>query len=132
MLWFMCNISLVPGSLVSKLFSPANYMLYYFWSSTRSSINCVRYWRRWWGWNFINLKVTFCFFGVGYKLRENCSNTDVFLVRIFRHSNWVPVWISGLSISPYSVRMRENTDQKRLRIWTLFTHWYPSSSYQFF
>ena len=25
------------------------------------------------------------------------------------------------SISPYSVRMRENTDQKLLRIWTLFT-----------
>ena len=25
------------------------------------------------------------------------------------------------SISPYSVRMRENTDQKILRIWTLFT-----------
>ena len=24
-------------------------------------------------------------------------------------------------ISPYSVRMRENTDQKLLRIWTLFT-----------
>ena len=25
------------------------------------------------------------------------------------------------SISPYSVRMRENTDKKLLRIWTLFT-----------
>ena len=25
------------------------------------------------------------------------------------------------SICPYSVRMRENTDQKKLRIWTLFT-----------
>ena len=25
------------------------------------------------------------------------------------------------SISPYSVRMRENTDQKKLRIWTFFT-----------
>ena len=24
-------------------------------------------------------------------------------------------------ISPYSVRMRENTDQEKLRIWTLFT-----------
>ena len=24
------------------------------------------------------------------------------------------------SISPYSVRMRENTDKKKLRIWTLF------------
>ena len=27
------------------------------------------------------------------------------------------------SISPYSVRMRENTDQKKLCIWTLFTKW---------
>ena len=26
-----------------------------------------------------------------------------------------------LRISPYSVRMRENTDQKKLLIWTLFT-----------
>ena len=26
-----------------------------------------------------------------------------------------------LRISPYSVRMQENTDQKKLRIWTLFT-----------
>ena len=31
------------------------------------------------------------------------------------------------SISPYSVRVRENTDQKKLRIWTIFTRWsaYP-------
>ena len=26
-----------------------------------------------------------------------------------------------ISISPYSVQMRENTDQKKLRIWILFT-----------
>ena len=26
-----------------------------------------------------------------------------------------------LRISPYSVQMQENTDQKKLRIWTLFT-----------
>ena len=26
-------------------------------------------------------------------------------------------------ISPYSVRMREDTDQKKLRIWALFTQW---------
>ena len=30
-------------------------------------------------------------------------------------------WI--LRVSPYSVRMWENTDQKKLRIWTLFTQW---------
>ena len=37
-------------------------------------------------------------------LRERCSNTEFFLVRIFL----------------YSVQIRENTDQKKLRIWTLF------------
>ena len=48
-----------------------------------------------------------------------CSNTEFFLVRIFPHS----VWIRMRSISPYPVRMRENTDQKKLRFWTLFTKW---------
>ena len=38
-------------------------------------------------------------------LREKCPNTEFFLVRIF----------------PYSVRIRENTDHKKLRIWTIFT-----------
>ena len=27
-------------------------------------------------------------------------------------------------VSPYSVRIQENTDQKKLRIWTLFTQWF--------
>ena len=40
-------------------------------------------------------------------LREKCPHTEVFLVRIF----------------PYSVRIRENTDQKKLRFWTLFTQY---------
>ena len=38
-------------------------------------------------------------------LREKCLNTEFFLVRK----------------SPFSVRIQENTDQKKLRIWTLFT-----------
>ena len=38
------------------------------------------------------------------SLRKKCPNTKFFLFRIF----------------PYSVRMRENTDQKKLRIRTLF------------
>ena len=38
-------------------------------------------------------------------LSEKCPNTEFFPVRIF----------------PHSVRMWENTDQKKLRIWTLFT-----------
>ena len=33
------------------------------------------------------------------------------------------------SISPYSIRMRKNTDQKKLRIWTLFTQYIVSDSY---
>ena len=43
-------------------------------------------------------------------LREKFPNTKFFLVRIF----------------PYSIRIRENTDQKKLHIWTLFTQlkWY--------
>ena len=40
-----------------------------------------------------------------YTLCEKCLNMEFFLVRIF----------------PYSVQMRENTDQKKLRLWTLFT-----------
>ena len=39
------------------------------------------------------------------SLREKSPNTDFFLVRIFL----------------YSVRIQENTDQKKLHIWTLFT-----------
>ena len=38
-------------------------------------------------------------------LYKNCPNTEFFLVRIFL----------------YSVRIQENTNQKKLRIWTLFT-----------
>ena len=48
------------------------------------------------------------------------SNTEFFLVRIFPHSDWIQ---EIRSISPYSVRMRENTNQKKLRIWTHFTQW---------
>ena len=32
----------------------------------------------------------------------------------------------GVFSSPYSVRMRENTDQEKLRIWTHFTQWYSN------
>ena len=36
---------------------------------------------------------------------NRCPNTEFFLVRIFLYSDWI----------------QENTDQKQLRIWTLFT-----------
>ena len=43
------------------------------------------------------------------KLAEKtCPNTEFFLVRIVL----------------YSVRIQENTEQKKLRIWTLFTPWW--------
>ena len=36
---------------------------------------------------------------------------------------YFPAFELNTGISPYSVRMRENTDQKKLRIWTPFTQW---------
>ena len=39
------------------------------------------------------------------SLRENCANTKIILVRIFPYLDWI----------------RENTDQKKLLIWILFT-----------
>ena len=42
-----------------------------------------------------------------YTLRETCLNTEFFLVRIFLYSVWI----------------QEKTDQKKLRIGTLFTQW---------
>ena len=45
------------------------------------------------------------------SLREKCPNTEFFLVRIFPYSDWIRK-------SPYSVRIRENMDQKKL----LFGH----------
>ena len=38
-------------------------------------------------------------------LHEKCPNTEFFLVRIFLYSDW----------------MQENTDQRKLRLWILFT-----------
>ena len=44
--------------------------------------------------------------------RFKCPNTELFLIRIFM----------------YSVRIQENTDQKKLRIWTLFTQLYGENT----
>ena len=54
-----------------------------------------------------------------FALRENFPNTEFFLVRIFSHSDWIQREI--LRISSYSARIREHTDFKKLRIWTLST-----------
>ena len=41
------------------------------------------------------------------SLREKCPNTEFFLFRVFLSSKWI----------------LENTDQKKLGIWALFTRW---------
>ena len=51
-------------------------------------------------------------------LRENCPNTELFLDRIFLYRR---EYGDLRSKSPYSVRIQENTDQKKHRIWTLCT-----------
>ena len=68
-------------------------------------------------------------------LREKYPNTEFFLVLIFLKSvqirsffwclfSFIPSEQGYLrSKSPYSVRIQENTDQKKLSIWTLFTQW---------
>ena len=43
------------------------------------------------------------------------SKCGVFLVHIFWHLEWVSLRIQSI--------MQENRDQKKLRIWTLFTQW---------
>ena len=49
----------------------------------------------------------------GYQC-EKCTNKEFFLFRIFSFSDWIR------SESPDSVWIGKNTDQKELRIWTLF------------
>ena len=44
---------------------------------------------------------------VSAALGEKCPNTELFLVRIFVYSVWI----------------QENTDEKKLRMWTLLTQW---------
>ena len=53
----------------------------------------------------IFLVVTVRYLVVTAALRENCPNTEFFLVDIFLYSDWI----------------QENRNQKRLRTWTLFT-----------
>ena len=50
------------------------------------------------------------------SLRGKCPNTEVFWSVFSRiRAEYGEI----IRISPYSVQMRENTDQKQLRIWTL-------------
>ena len=77
---------------------PLQYRYKYVLDFTRYTVICFR-----------NFKYSFCIFRSNSNfekqtLCEMCPNTDFFLVRIF----------------PYSVKIRENTDQKKLLIWTFF------------
>ena len=55
-----------------------------------------------------------------WSLPEKCPNTEILLVRIFLYSDWIRRFTE---LSPYSVRIQKNTDQKKLPIWILFTQW---------
>ena len=54
--------------------------------------------------------------------REKCLNTEFLLVCIFPHLDW---YGEIRSISPYSVQMRENTDQEN----SVFGHFSRSECY---
>ena len=62
---------------------------------------------------------------------EKCPNTEIFLVRIFC------IWTEYgdlLGNSAYSVQIRENTDHKKLSIWTLLTQrmtWFKIQKLEF-
>ena len=77
--------------------------------------NCTLVWQ-----NKTCLRCSKCRNANKKTLREKCPNTEFFLVRVFPLSDWI--W-RDTSISPYSVQIRENTNQKKLCIWTLFTQW---------
>ena len=55
-----------------------------------------------------------------YHSLESVQIWSFFVTLIFPHSDWIRRNTLHM-YSPYSARMRENTDQERLRIWTLFT-----------
>ena len=65
-------------------------------------------------WNYNYNPITIVMIRTAWKV----SKYGVFLVRIFSYSDWIRID----SISPYSVRMRKNTEQKKLCIWVLFIH----------
>ena len=69
-------------------------------------------------WLFYMPIETFFFIAENKHCAKSVEIRSFFLVLIFPH----PGLMRRNTISPYSSRIRENTDQKKLRIWTLFTH----------
>ena len=66
-------------------------------------------------WRFLGLLVSIS------KHSVKCVQIKSFFWSVF--SRIRTVYGEIRSVSPYSVQMRENTDQKKLCIWTLFTQW---------
>ena len=64
----------------------------------------------------------FLYFKPCHTLREKSPNTEFFLVGVFPYLD--REYADLRSKSPYSVQIQKNTDQKNLRIWTLFTRWW--------
>ena len=83
---------------------------------TGKSIDLIRklrnFYRNHLFYEFINLLITHC---------VKCVQIRSFFWSVFSRIQTEHGEIR--SISPYLVRIRENTDQKKLRIWTLFTQW---------
>ena len=54
------------------------------------------------------------------SLREKCPYSELFWSKFSRiQTEYRKIW----STTPYAVRIRENTDQKKLRTWTFFTQY---------
>ena len=62
----------------------------------------------------MSILCTIAIFYYYHPLREKCPNTEFFLVRIFLYS---------VGLNTHSLRIQENRNKKKLRIWTLFTQW---------
>ena len=74
-------------------------------------------------------------YGVSLHILSECGKIQTRKNSVFGHFSYPSVFSPNAGkygpektpysdtfrIFPYSVRMRENTDQKKLRIWTLFT-----------
>ena len=79
-----------------------------------------------WGWQFTAALVIWNFYN-----STTCFNyihcVKSIQIRSYFWSVFSCIWTECgeiWSISLYSVRIQENTDQKKLRIWTRFTQWY--------
>ena len=62
-----------------------------------------------------------------WTLSKNCPSRKFFLVCTFSHLDWIRKLRTK---SPWSFQMQENTDQKKLRIWTFFTQWKASETHR--